>query len=244
MPLLEVRAASCSYGQLCALDGVDLYLDRGEIVGVCGPNKAGKSTLARCIAGLGHMDGGEIIFDGADVSSATAPMRARAGIALCPEGRGVYSAMTVAENLRLGNGGRTSGEASERLDKVLVHFPVLSNRLSQRAGTLSGGEAQMLGIARKLLRNPKVLVIDEPSLGLAPVAIDRVYKALEEVRQSFGTGVLLIEEPLVRLDRRVDRAYVMHAGRVVAEGLTSELVGSASVAQAFAGEVIAVSARR
>jgi len=240
--LLEVRNLSVSYAGCQALSNVSLTVAEREIVGLCGPNKAGKSTLCKSLAGATSQDGaeilnGEILFDGKDVTCTPASRRLPLGISLCPEGRGIYPGMTVSDNLRLSCDGLSRGDRKARMEELLSYFPVLGERLGQQAGTLSGGEAQMLGIARRLLQRPRILIVDEPSLGLAPKAIDNTFKALSKVRQDFGVSVLLVEEAIARLSGRVDRAYVLHLGTVVAEGEMDQLIGSSAVADAFMGEV-------
>jgi branched-chain amino acid transport system ATP-binding protein len=237
MNLLEIQDLSASYGGCRALRNVRLALREGEIAGLCGPNKAGKSTLARCLAGAKCPDSGRILLAGVDVTSLPAHRRLELGISLCPEGRGIYAGMSVHENLRIGAGALPTGEREARLGRVLEHFPILAQRLDQRAGTLSGGEAQMLGIARRLLRRPRLLIIDEPSLGLAPIAIDAMLRAVTEARREFAVTVLLIEEAPSRLSSWVDRAYVLNRGVIIGEGAIEILVRTEAVALAYLGEI-------
>ncbi len=236
MTLCEVQDLSASYAGCRALQNVALALRDGEIVGLCGPNKAGKSTLARCLAGVKKPDGGRILFAGADITALPTHRRLELGISLCPEGRGIYREMSVRDNL-LFRARLPTLELATRLAKVLEYFPILGERLEQSAGSLSGGEAQMLGIARRLLRRPRVLIIDELSLGLAPVAIDSVLKAVREVRQEFGVTFLLIEESLHRLFGWVDRAYVMNRGINIGEGTIEFLAKTDAVASAYLGDI-------
>lgn len=236
--LLKVENLHASYAGCKALRGVSIEIAKSEVVGLCGPNKAGKSTLCRCLAGSKKTDLGEILFDGRDITQLPATRRLPLGVSLCPEGRGIYPGMSVLDNLKLGCDGVTRREQKLRMEQVFSYFPVLSERLWQQAGTLSGGEAQMLGVARKLLRQPRLIIVDEPSLGLAPVAIDAVFRALSKVREESGTSVLVVEEGLGRLDVLVDRAYVLHLGAVVAEGVIDELTRSPAIASAFTGEIV------
>lgn len=212
MALLQVTNLHASYQGCLALRGADLFVDEGEIVGLCGPNKAGKSTLCKCLAGSKIPDSGVVLFDGKDVTSTPCFQRLALGVSLCPEGRGIYPSMSVRDNLRMGYGNLASMAGKELLEQVLGYFPVLAERLGQQAGTLSGGEAQMLGIARKLLRKPRLLIVDEPALGLSPIAIDAVFRALAQVRRESGTSVLVTEEVVSQLSGRVDRVYVLNLG--------------------------------
>jgi branched-chain amino acid transport system ATP-binding protein len=235
--LLEVQKLSASYAGSMALSSVSMTLPEGQIIGLCGANKAGKSTLCKCLAGTKTPDTGDVLLEGAAITALPAFRRLPLGISLCPEGRGIYPGMTVEDNLRVGCDGIPRREHKSRMGEVLRYFPILGERLAQPAGTLSGGEAQMLGISKKLLRRPRVLIVDEPSLGLAPRAIHAVYSALTQIRKDFGVTVLVVEEVITRLEGWVDRAYVLHLGQIVAAGLTRELMGSAVVAAAFTGQM-------
>jgi branched-chain amino acid transport system ATP-binding protein len=241
--LLKVQNLYVSYAGCKALRGASIEVAQGEVVGLCGPNKAGKSTLCRCLAGTKKSGAGTITFDGRDITNLSITRRLPLGISLCPEGRGIYPGMSVLDNLKLGCDGVSRGEQNLRMEQVFSYFPFLSERLWQQAGTLSGGEAQMLGIARKLLRQPRLIIVDEPSLGLAPVAIDVVFKALLKVRQESGASVLVVEEGLALLGDWVDRAYVLNLGTVVAEGNPDTLSRSLAVAAAFTGEVNAITTK-
>src|SRR5215207_8036923 len=163
MRILEVRNLQASYSGFMALRGVSLDIDEGEMVGLCGPNKAGKSTICNCLAGVKTPDAGEIILRGTDITRLPPARRLSLGISLCPEGRGIYPGMSVLDNLTLGCDDMPRGRQGARIEQVLDYFPRLAERLKQQAGTLSGGEAQMLGIARKLIRHPRVIIVDEPS---------------------------------------------------------------------------------
>ena len=214
MSLLEVNNLRASYSGCLALRGVSLEISQGEMVGLCGPNKAGKSTLAKCLAGSKLPDDGNVVFDGRDITYLPCFRRLALGLSLCPEGRGIYSEMSVNDNLRLGSDGLKPSEARKELDLVLGYFPVLANRQDQRAGSLSGGEAQMLGIARKLLRRPRLLIVDEPALGLSPIAIEGVFQAMGQIRRESGISVLIIEEMPSQLAHRVDRIVHLNGGEI------------------------------
>jgi ABC-type branched-subunit amino acid transport system ATPase component len=244
-PLLALRHLVVSYaGHHPVIKGITLALNPGEVIGLFGPNKAGKTTLARCLAGALPVDGGLILLDGHDVSGLPAAARLALGICLCPEGRGIYPGLSVRENLRLSADHLADDEFAERSQQVLQYFRALysrdklKKRLEQRAGTLSGGEAQMLGIARRLIRQKTVfLIIDEPSLGLAPKAFADAMDAVSAVHRERGVTVLLIEEAPTRLTGRVDYAYLLDKGLIQDEGTVEELTTHQAVARAFHGEI-------
>jgi len=240
MALLEVNHLHASYAGSVALRDVSLKIEPGEIVGLCGANKAGKSTLCKCLAGTKSLDKGKVLFEGRDVTDLNAYGRFPLGISLCPEDRGIYRDMSVRDNLLLGCDGIPRKEQGARIDQVLGYFRKLAERKGQQAGTLSGGEAQMLGIARRLLRRPKVLIVDEPSLGLDPNYIKAAYTALTDIRKDFGVTVLVVEEIITRLAGWVDRAYVLHLGERAAEGPIDDLIGSHNVVAAYTGELCAM----
>jgi len=223
MSLLEINNLRASYSGCLALRGVSLEISQGEMVGLCGPNKAGKSTLAKCLAGSKLPDNGSVVFDGREITYLPCFRRLALGLSLCPEGRGIYSEMSVNDNLRLGSDGLKASEARKEMDLVFSYFPVLANRRDQRAGSLSGGEAQMLGIARKLLRRPRLLIVDEPALGLAPIAVEGVFQALGRIRRESGISVLIIEEMASQLARRVDRVVQLNAGEIRANHVHSTI---------------------
>jgi len=236
--LLECATLHAAYSGAQALRGASLGIDKGEIVGLCGPNKAGKSTIVRCIAGLKPQPTiGKVCWDGSSLTGLSPVARLQLGISVCPEGRGIYRELSVRRNFELGAGNVGKAELEAKISRVLTFFPELKERLRQRAGTLSGGEAQMLGIARKLLRETRLLVLDEPSLGLAPKMIERVFGIVRQIRDQSGVAVLLVEEGLNRLDRWVDRCYVLSRGVVVADGTPSELARRPDVQAAFVGRL-------
>ncbi len=236
-PLLEVQGLDAAYGRIQALRGVSLRVDRGEVGAVLGPNGAGKSTLLRTVVGLLPAAAGAVLLDGAPL--AAGPRRAlEAGICLVPEGRGVLGPLTVLENLELGGflrWGREPAAAVRRdLDFVYGLFPVLRERRRQRAGSLSGGEQQMLALGRALMARPRLLLLDEPSLGLAPLVVREIFRALRELNGA-GLTILLVEQkapPALRLARR---AYVLRSGRLVAEAPTERLRGAGDLASLYMG---------
>jgi branched-chain amino acid transport system ATP-binding protein len=235
MRLLEVEGLEVSYGAVRALRGIDLHVDIGEIVGLVGANGAGKSTLLRAISGLVKARRGSVKLAGTELGRAATTRIVAAGIAHVPEGRRVWPDMSVAENLRLGGvivGG--DGEA-ERLERVLVLFPELRDRLKQKAGTLSGGEQQMLAIGRGLMSRPKLLMLDEPSLGLAPVVVQRLKELFATLKQG-GLTILLSEQNARLALGATDRAYVLAEGRILTSGTPHDLLENADLISAYLGE--------
>jgi len=221
--MLEVEALHAFYGEAIALSGVNLRLDAGEIVCVVGPNGAGKSTLVNAIAGLHRATRGRIVMDGRDIARVAGHRVCEAGIAVVPEGRRLFPAMSVLENLELGAYRKAARPArDERLGWVYELFPRLAERSSQMAGNLSGGEQQMVAIGRALMASPRVLLMDEPSLGLAPVIVDEVFATIGTIN-SAGVSVLLVEQNVERALRLATRGYLLSEGRVVLEGTTTEL---------------------
>jgi branched-chain amino acid transport system ATP-binding protein len=221
--MLEVEALHAFYGEAIALSGVNLRLDAGEIVCVVGPNGAGKSTLVNAIAGLHRATRGRIVMDGRDLARVAGHRVCEAGIAVVPEGRRLFPAMSVLENLDLGAYRKAARSArDERLGWVYELFPRLAERSSQMAGNLSGGEQQMVAIGRALMASPRVLLMDEPSLGLAPVIVDEVFATIGTINAA-GVSVLLVEQNVERALRLATRGYLLSEGRVVLEGTTTEL---------------------
>jgi branched-chain amino acid transport system ATP-binding protein len=235
--LLDVRDVEVAYGAgVLALQGVSLHVRPGEIVALIGANGAGKTTLLKTIAGLVAPRSGEIRFAGRPIGDLEAPDRVRLGVALVPEGRRLFSRLTVAENLTLGT--FTNAEADHRremLDRVYTLFPVLRERARQRAGTLSGGEGQMLAIARALMSRPRFLMLDEPSLGIMPRLVDAILEALARLHRAEGLAMFLVEQNVPAALDLATRGYVLQTGRVVLEGPSRELLGSELVRKAYLG---------
>jgi branched-chain amino acid transport system ATP-binding protein len=236
MRLLQIENLEVSYGAVRALRGVDLHVDTGEIVGLVGANGAGKSTLLRAISGLVRARGGSVKFAGAELGRAATTRIVAAGVAHIPEGRRVWPDMSVLENLRLG-GVIVSGSDSEaaRLERVLSLFPELRSRFKQRAGTLSGGEQQMLAIGRGLMSRPKLLMLDEPSLGLAPVVVQRLKELFATLKKD-GLTILLSEQNARLALGATDRAYVLAEGRILTSGAPHDLLENADLISAYLGE--------
>lgn len=235
--LLEVRDVVVHYGRIQALHGVSLIVREGELVTLLGSNGAGKTTMMRAISGLRPLSSGSVWFDGNDVSKVKAHRRVTDGLIQAPEGRGVFPGMTVIENLEMGCYGRkfaTRAEHRERLDWVLETFPRLAERRTQVGGTLSGGEQQMLAIGRALMARPKVLLLDEPSMGLAPMVISQIFKIISDIN-STGTTVLLVEQNAQQALSRSDRAYILETGQVTRSGVARDLLADDSIRAAYLG---------
>jgi branched-chain amino acid transport system ATP-binding protein len=235
--LLEVRDVVVHYGRIQALHGVSLVVREGELVTLLGSNGAGKTTMMRAISGLRPLSSGSVWFNGKDVSKVKAHRRVTDGLIQAPEGRGVFPGMTVAENLEMGCYGRkfaSRAEHRERLDWVFETFPRLAERRTQVGGTLSGGEQQMLAIGRALMARPKVLLLDEPSMGLAPMVISQIFKIISEINKQ-GTTVLLVEQNAQQALTRSDRAYILETGRVTRSGVARELLADDSIRAAYLG---------
>ena len=237
VPLLEVRDAVVHYGKIEALHGVSLIVRDGELVPLLGSNGAGKTTLMRAISGLRPLTSGSIWFDGRDITKLKAYRRAIDGLIQAPEGRGVFPGMTVTENLEMGCYGRkfdSKADHDERLDWVFSTFPRLAERSKQVGGTLSGGEQQMLAIGRALMARPRVLLLDEPSMGLAPMVISQIFAIIAEINKQ-GTTVLLVEQNAQQALGRSDRAYILETGNVTREGPARELLSDDSIRAAYLG---------
>jgi branched-chain amino acid transport system ATP-binding protein len=237
-PLLELRDVYVAYGAgVLALQGVSLEVRPGEIVALVGANGAGKTTLLKTIAGVVPSRSGEIRFAGQAVGAVDAPERVKLGLALVPEGRRLFSRLTVADNLRLGTFTTTADAAHRRemLDRIYTLFPILSERLRQRAGTLSGGEGQMLAIARALMSRPRFLMLDEPSLGIMPRLVDSILEALARLHRAEGLAIFLVEQNVPAALELATRGYVLQTGRVVLEGTSRELLDSELVRKAYLG---------
>ena len=235
--LLEVRDVKVRYGKIEALHGVSLSVRQGELVTLLGSNGAGKTTLMRAISGLLPLESGSVWFDGRDISRLKAHRRVIDGLVQAPEGRGVFPGMTVIENLEMGCYGRkfeSKAAHDERLDWVFATFPRLAERRKQVGGTLSGGEQQMLAIGRALMARPRVLLLDEPSMGLAPMVISQIFAIIAEINAA-GTTVLLVEQNAAQALSRSDRAYILETGTVTREGPARALLADDSVRAAYLG---------
>ncbi len=234
MSLLEIADLKVNYGQIEALKGVSLRVETREIVAILGANGAGKTTLMRTISGLLTPRGGSIVFEGTDITRLGADRIVRLGIAQSPEGRRVFGTLSVMENLRLGAFTRPAGEVAGSLDFVLQMFPRLAERRGQLAGTMSGGEQQMLAIGRALMAKPRLLLLDEPSLGLAPIIVQGIFRTLREIANS-GVTILIVEQNARSALKLADRGYVLEVGRFVIEEDAKTLLTSPEVQAAYLG---------
>ena len=234
--MLQLRSVDAAYGGLQALNDVSLDVERGQFVAVVGPNGAGKTTLFKAISGVVIPTAGSITYNGKDLLSVPPHERAHLGIAHVPEGRQVFASMTVMENLRMGayteNGRR---RWSESLATILKLFPVLAERSDQLAGTLSGGEQQMLAIGRGLASAPDLLMLDEPSMGLAPSIVDAIFERIEFVHRNHGLTILLVEQRVAEALESCDLGYVLETGRVVLQGTHDKLMSDPRVKRAYLG---------
>ncbi|MFL6072603.1 MAG: ABC transporter ATP-binding protein [Mycobacteriales bacterium] len=233
--LLELTDVVVQYGRIQALHGISLQVDEGQIVALIGANGAGKTTTMRAISGLRPLAGGRIVFDGRDISKLRADLRVGRGIGQSPEGRGVFPGMTVRENLDMGAYSRKNkAEIAADLDRVFTLFPRLKEREKQMGGTMSGGEQQMLAVGRALMTRPKLLLLDEPSMGLAPMLIQQIFAIITEINQQ-GTTILLVEQNAQQALSRAHHAYVLETGRIVKSGTGQELLHDPAVRDAYLG---------
>ena len=232
MSLLELRDVEARYGQVQALHKVSLRVEEGELVAVLGANGAGKTTTLRAVSGTVRR-GGEIIFAGERLRRRP-DATARAGIAHVPEGRGTFSELSVWDNLRLGAYTRR-GSVDENAQRVFAFFPVLELRRDQQAGTLSGGEQQMLALGRAMMARPKLLLLDEPSLGLAPLLVKEIFEALARMKEEEGMSILVVEQNANLALAHAERAYLLEVGRVVVQGTSGELRANESVRKSYLG---------
>jgi branched-chain amino acid transport system ATP-binding protein len=233
--LLELENVTLLYGRIQALHGISLTVGEGEIVALIGANGAGKSTTMRAISGLRPVAQGSIRFDGNDITKLRADLRVVRGVSQSPEGRGIFPGMTVRENLEMGAYTRRNRkEINEDMQRAFTLFPRLQERQKQVGGTLSGGEQQMLAVGRALMSRPKLLLLDEPSMGLAPMLIQQIFDIVVEINQQ-GTTVLLVEQNAQQALSRAHRAYVLETGRIVKSGTGEELLHDPAVKDAYLG---------
>jgi branched-chain amino acid transport system ATP-binding protein len=231
--MLKVSGVHAFYGTIEALKGVDLAVGAGEIVTLIGANGAGKSTLLMTVCGRPQAARGQILFDGRDITRLPTFEIVRLGIAQAPEGRRIFPRMSVLENLQMGASVSDRALFEEDLARVFALFPILEQRRGQRGGTLSGGEQQMLAIARALMSRPRLLLLDEPSLGLAPLVVKQIFDAIREVNERLRTTVFLVEQNAHHALRLADRGYVMQTGRIVMGGTGGELLANPEVRAAY-----------
>jgi branched-chain amino acid transport system ATP-binding protein len=232
--MLHIKNLTAGYGKVNVLHGISLDVNERECVALIGANGAGKSTTLRCICGLNEVRSGSIEFMGEQLNGLSGHAIVRKGITMCPEGRQVFAEMSVLENLEMGAHTRKDGEQISDIERMLDLFPVLRKRSKQRAGTLSGGEQEMLAIARALMARPKLCIFDEPSLGLAPKIVEEVEQILVRIK-AMGTTIILVEQNAAVALRLADRAYVLEAGEVVLHGTGQELKNDPQVSKAYLG---------
>jgi branched-chain amino acid transport system ATP-binding protein len=233
-PLLELKNLSLNYGGIQALENINLRVHPGEVVSLIGANGAGKTSTLRAISRINKIRAGSIHFDGRDITRADASNVVKSGIAQSPEGRQVLARQSVRDNLEMGAYIRNDSEIEADIEKQFERFPRLLERKNQLAGTLSGGEQQMLAIARALMSRPKMLLLDEPSLGLAPIIVREIFKIIDELRGA-GMTILLVEQNARLALQHADRGYVLEAGRITVEGPASELLDNPEVKRAYLG---------
>jgi len=234
--LLEINDLRVSYGKIEAIKGISLKVNQGEIVTLVGANGAGKTTLLKTISGLLKPSAGKISFEGKDIQTIAPHNRVLAGLCQAPEGRGIFPGMTVLENLEMGKFSRKEwkSELKEDLDRMYHLFPRLKERQNQTGGTLSGGEQQMLSIGRALMSRPKLLLLDEPSMGLAPMFIKQIFNIIREI-QTQGVSILLVEQNAAQALSCANRAYIMETGNIVKEGAGKELLNDEAIKKAYLG---------
>jgi branched-chain amino acid transport system ATP-binding protein len=233
--MLTLSDISVSYGMIAALKGVSLEVRTGEIVALIGANGAGKSTTLMAISGVAAPDAGRLVYEGEEITGMPPHAIVGRGISQVPEGRRIFPRMTVRENLEMGAFLRNGERLDEDLDRVHKLFPVLEERSGQLGGTLSGGEQQMLAIGRALMSRPKLLLLDEPSLGLAPIIVSRIFRIIEEINRQ-GMTVLLVEQNASAALRLATRAYVLETGRIVMQGPAADLAKDPGIRKAYLGE--------
>jgi branched-chain amino acid transport system ATP-binding protein len=235
MALLELSDVAVHYGRIRALHGISLTVEEGQIVALIGANGAGKTTTMRAVSGIRALTSGSISFDGQDISRMRADLRVVRGISQAPEGRGVFPGMTVLENLDMGAYARKDRKTlTSDYERVFSLFPRLEERKTQAGGTLSGGEQQMLAIGRALMAKPRLLLLDEPSMGLAPQFIQQIFRIITEINEQ-GTTVLLVEQNAQQALSRAHRAYVLETGSIVKSGTGREMLADPSIKEAYLG---------
>ncbi len=236
MAMLEIKNIEVYYGMIQAIKGISFEVNQGEVIALIGANGAGKTTILHTITGLLSPKSGSVIFEGKDITKVPAHKIVSLGMAHVPEGRRVFAELTVYENLKMGAYTRKDkNEIEQTLQMVYERFPRLKERKNQLAGTLSGGEQQMLAMGRALMSHPKIIVMDEPSMGLSPILVNQIFEIIEEVSKS-GTTVLLVEQNAKKALAIADRAYVLETGKIVLEGDAKKLMNDDSIKKAYLGE--------
>ena len=231
--MLEIRRLRSAYGRIEVLHGLDLDVQKGEIVCLIGGNGAGKTTLLRAISGVQPVTGGSLLFEGRDITGLSAEKRVALGIAQVPEGRQIFGGLTVEDNLNLGGWLHGGGTARER-DDIYTLFPILHEKRALQAGGLSGGQQQMLAIGRALMSRPRLLLLDEPSMGLAPVLVEQVFGVIESLQQR-GITILLVEQNAAAALAKSDRGFVIETGHITHSGASADLIGDPKLREAYLG---------
>lgn len=234
MSLLEVQDLHVYYGSIHAIKGISFHVEKGEIVTLIGANGAGKSTTLNTVSGLLKPRDGSVFFDGSSIVGVPAHKIVGKGMALCPEGRRIFAQLSVEENLEMGAFTRPGSEIKDSMERVYENFPRLKERYKQTAGTLSGGEQQMLAMGRALMSKPDLMMLDEPSMGLAPILVDQIFEIIKKLHKN-GTTILLVEQNAQMALSIADRAYVLETGKIVNEGTGAELLHDDSVRKAYLG---------
>lgn len=234
MSLLEVQDLHVYYGNIHAIKGISFHVEKGEIVTLIGANGAGKSTTLNTVSGLLKPRDGSVFFDGSSIVGVPAHKIVGKGMALCPEGRRIFAQLSVEENLEMGAFTRPGSEIKDSMERVYENFPRLKERYKQTAGTLSGGEQQMLAMGRALMSKPDLMMLDEPSMGLAPILVDQIFEIIKKLHKN-GTTILLVEQNAQMALSIADRAYVLETGKIVNEGTGAELLHDDSVRKAYLG---------
>jgi branched-chain amino acid transport system ATP-binding protein len=234
MALVEIERLTSHYGRIPALRGVDMRIEERQLSVLVGANGAGKTTLMRTLSGVRPASGGDIRFEGKSIRKLSAAKRVRLGIAQVPEGRQMFPALSVEDNLVMGGYTRSAPEIRDGIDRAFARFPVLAERRRHLAGALSGGQQQMLAIARALMSKPRLLLLDEPSMGLAPLLVAEIFRSVQELKAD-GVTIFLVEQNAQMALKIADRAYVMETGRTVLEGTGPELLANDRVRQAYLG---------
>ncbi len=232
--MLKIEKLCCNYKQIIALSDVSLHINRGEMISLIGANGAGKTTLLRAISGLQNPKSGNIYFENKNITKLESHDVAKLGIAQIPEGRGLFSILSVEENLRLGAYIRDDNEIELDIEKIYSQFPILKEKSKEYAGTLSGGQQQMVAVGRALMSRPKLLLLDEPSMGLAPIIVEEIFEAIKILRDS-GTTIFIVEQNAFLALSVTDRAYVLENGRIVMSGNSVELLEDEGVKEAYLG---------
>ena len=236
MSMLEIKDLQVCYGVIQAIKGISFHVDQGEVIALIGSNGAGKTTTLQTITGMLTAKSGQILFEDKDITKIPGHQIVAMGMAHVPEGRRVFSQLSVYENLKLGAYTRKDKtEVEESLEKIYQSFPRLKERRNQLAGTLSGGEQQMLAMGRALMSKPRIVLMDEPSMGLSPILVQEIFRIIEDISAS-GTTVLLVEQNANKALSIADRGYVLETGRIVLEGKASELLADESIKRAYLGE--------